>query len=173
MKKSNEITAIPELLELLALKGCIVSIDAMGCQHAIASKIVDKKADYILALKGNQGLIHQDVSDFFHQARLTNFKNILHDFYEEYDAGHGRIESRWCWVINPTEQSGCFSKLNKWRNLQRIVMVQTKRELKDNTTEDTRFYISSSKENAKFFLEAVRKHWQVENALHWTLDVTF
>jgi hypothetical protein len=104
------------------------------------------------------------VNNFFNQARLTNFKNICHDFHEEYDGSHGRIESRWCWIINPAEQAGCFSNLNKWHNLQRIVMVKTKREMKSNTTEDTRFYISSCEEDAKFFLEAVRKRWQVENA---------
>lgn len=172
-EKSNEITAIPELLEVLALKGCIVSIDAMGCQHAIASKIIDKKADYILALKGNQGLLHQDVRDFFTQALQTDFKDIAHDFHEECDAGHGRIESRRCWVIDPKEQADCFSKLDKWRNLQRIVMIKTMREMKSSTTEDARFYITSCAESAQFFMEAVRKHWQVENALHWTLDVTF
>lgn len=171
-KKSNEITAILELLEVLDLKGCIVSIDAIGCQHAIAKKIIDKKADYILALKGNQGLLHEDVSDFFNYAIKNNFKNIEYDFYEDFDSGHGWIETRCCWVINPQKQSSCFSNLVKWGNLQKIIMVKTKQEMKDKTTEDTRFYISSRDANAKFFSEAVRKHWQVENSLHWTLDVT-
>lgn len=171
-EKSNEITAIPELLEVLDLKGCIVSIDAMGCQHAIANKIINKKADYILALKGNQGLLHEDVSDFFNYAITNNFKNIEYDFYEDFDSGHGRVETRCCWIINPQKQGGCFSNLEKWRNLQNIIMIKTKREMKDKTTEDTRFYISSRDTNAKFFNEAVRKHWQVENSLHWTLDVT-
>jgi predicted transposase YbfD/YdcC len=171
-EKSNEITAISELLEVLELKGCIVTIDAMGCQHVIAKKIIEKKADYILALKGNQGLLHKDVSDFFYNTINSNFKNIEHDFCEHFDAGHGRIETRYCWVVNPQKQSGCFSNLEKWCNLQKIIMIKTKREMKDKTTEDTRFYISSCDADANFFMEAVRKHWQVENSLHWTLDVT-
>jgi predicted transposase YbfD/YdcC len=171
-EKSNEITAIPELLEVLSLKGCLVSIDAMGCQHAIASKIVEKKANYLLALKGNQGHLHQDVVRFFTEALGSAFKNIAHDFYEECDAGHGRIELRQCWVINPYDQAGCFSGLDKWRSLKKIVMLKTRREMKEQTTEDTRFYITSHAGTARFFMEAVRKHWQVENALHWTLDVT-
>ena len=122
----------------------------MGCQHAIASKIIDKKADYILALKGNQGLLHQDVRDFFTEAVRTDFKDVAHDFHEECDAGHGRIEIRQCWVIDPKEQANCFSKLDKWRNLQRIVMIKTMREMKDSTTEDARFYITSCAESAQF-----------------------
>lgn len=171
--KSNEITAIPELLDVLELKGCIVSIDAMGCQHAIASKIITKKADYILALKGNQWLLHKSVEVFFTTAVNNNFKNIEHDFHEDIDAGHGRVETRKCWVINPHQHKKHFDNLNKWKNLQHILIVKTKREMKSKTTEDTRFYITSCNSNANFLLNAVRKHWQIENSLHWTLDVTF
>lgn len=172
-EKSNEITAIPKLLDVLELKGCIVSIDAMGCQKDIAKKIVSKKADYILALKGNQGDLHRDVKEFFLDAFANKFKNIKHEFHEEYDSGHGRIEHRHCWVINPTEQLECFSNIKAWRNLSSLIMVKTKREMKDKTTEDFRFYISSCALNASTAISIVRKHWHIENSLHWTLDVTF
>ena len=172
-EKSNEITAIPELLDVLALKGCIISIDAMGCQKEIAKKIVSKKADYVLALKGNQGHLHVDVNTFFTDAINSNFSNIAHDFFEEFDKGHGRIEHRQCWVINPEKQLACFSDLKKWSSLNSILMIKTKRELKEKTTEDVRYYISSCVAPAETMLNIVRKHWQVENNLHWTLDVTF
>jgi len=172
-EKSNEITAIPELLEVLALKGCIVTIDAMGCQKSISKQIIQKKADYILALKGNQGHFHDDVNRFFTEAVKNNFTAISHDFYEENDAGHGRIEQRQCWVINPHEYANCFSDLKKWAGLKGLIMVKTKREMTDKTTEEIRFFITSCEPQAKSLLQAVRKHWQVENALHWTLDVTF
>ena len=171
--KSNEITAIPELLEVLALKGCIVSIDAMGCQKEIADKIIKKKADYVLALKGNQGNLHSDVKSFFTDAIANKFLNVKHEFHEEFDKGHGRIEHRQCWVIKPSEQLDCFSNLQHWSKLNSIVMVKTKRELKEKTTEDIRFYISSCLVSAQEMLDIVRKHWHIENSLHWTLDVTF
>ena len=171
-EKSNEITAIPELLNVLDLKGCIVSIDAMGCQTEIAKKIIKKEADYILALKGNQGNLYDDVNCFFKDALINNFKNIEHNFYEDFDSGHGRVETRQCWVVDPQQCNECFSHLEKWSNLQKIIMIKTKREMKEKTTEDTRFYISSRNTDARFFSEAIRKHWQVENSLHWTLDVT-
>jgi predicted transposase YbfD/YdcC len=100
-EKSNEITAIPQLLDVLELKGCIVTIDAMGCQTAIAEKIIQKKADYVLALKGNQGKLHSGVSDFFNIALAENFKGVVHDYYKEDNVGHGRIECRECWAITP------------------------------------------------------------------------
>ena len=172
-EKSNEITAIPELLETLDIKGSTISIDAMGCQHKIASKIIKKKADYILALKGNQGHLHADVEDFFSNAIRTNFNGIDVNYHKEVDSGHGRIETRECWVLDPNNYPGCFDKLEKWDKLRGILMVKTKRGLKDKTTEDTRFYITSCFSDAKNLLSSVRKHWQIENSLHWTLDCTF
>lgn len=172
-EKSNEITAIPQLLDVLALKGCIVSIDAMGCQQEIARKIRRKQADYILALKGNQGHLHADVKRFFTDAQAHGFEGVQHDFHEEWDAGHGRIEHRQCFSIDPAQYQGCFSHLKKWPGLNRLFMVQTERQLADKTTQDTRFYITSCSSSAACLMNLVRKHWQVENALHWTLDVTF
>lgn len=171
-EKSNEITAIPELLDVLDLKGCIISIDAMGCQTDIAKIITKKEADYILALKGNQGNLYKDANNFFEDALANNFKNVEYDFYEDFDAGHGRVETRQCWIIDLQKYKGCFSNLDKWKNLKKIVMIKTKREMKNKTTADTRFYITSRDSDAKFFCESIRKHWEVENSLHWTLDVS-
>ncbi len=160
-EKSNEITAIPALLDMLEIKGCIVTIDAMGCQTAIAKKIVEKNADYMLALKGNQGSTHAEVKEFFETALTNDFKYIEHDYYEEHDAGHGRVEYRQCWSIAPA--TDCFSALGRWRNLSSIVMVKSRRELRDKVTEDTRFYITSIEPNAKKALNASRQHWGVES----------
>lgn len=173
-EKSNEITAIPQLLDVLELKGCIVTIDAMGCQTAIAERIIQKKADYVLALKGNQGNLHREVGDFFEIALAEDFKHVTHDYYEEYDAGHGRVEYRQCWAITPSE--AIFPSMKKWPNLNSIIIIKSLREFNDpdkNDTEDTRFYIASIKPDAKKTLVAARQHWGVENNLHWTLDVTF
>ena len=172
-EKSNEISAIPVLLDTLALEGCIVSIDAMGCQTSIAATIIKKKADYILALKGNQGLLHNDVKSFFASALESDFSGIAHDYHTEVDTGHGRIETRSCWVIDPMEHQSCFSNIEKWKGIRRLVMVKSQRQLKEKTTEDTRFFITSCSASADFLLNATRKHWQVENQLHWTLDMTF
>ena len=173
-EKSNEITAIPQLLDVLELKGCIVTIDAMGCQTAIAEKIIQKKADYVLALKGNQGKLHAEVSDFFEIALEENFKQIDNDYYEEHDAGHGRIEYRQCWSIKPSAVN--FPSFKKWPHLKSLIMIKSRREFKNQLTkdtEDTRFYIASIEPNAKKTLTAVRQHWGIENKLHWTLDMTF
>lgn len=171
--KSNEITAIPELLEVLALKGCIVTIDAMGCQEVIAEKIVKKQADYVLALKGNQGHFHEDVVQFFETALLNNFAGVAVDYEQEHDAGHGRVEHRQCWVIDPHQYKGNFRNISKWKKLSHIFMVKSTRELRDKTTHDTRFYITSCQPSAIQALHIVRAHWHIENALHWTLDMTF
>ncbi len=173
-EKSNEITAIPQLLDVLELKGCIVTIDAMGCQTAIAEKIIQKKADYVLALKGNQGNLHSEVSDFFEIALAENFKGVTHDYYEEHDAGHGRVEYRQCWAITPSED--VFPSIKKWPNLKSLIVIKSLREFNNpdiKDTEDTRFYIASIEPDAKKTLSAVRQQWGVENNLHWTLDMTF
>jgi predicted transposase YbfD/YdcC len=172
-EKSNEITAIPELLNVLSLKGCIVSIDAMGCQKNIAKKITQKKADYVLALKGNHGHLHSDVKTFFFTSLENNFKNIQHDFHEETDAGHGRVETRQCWVIDAKRYEKSFFQLKDWALLKSIIMVKSKRVLGNKQTEDTRFYLSSCEPCANKLLEVTRKHWSIENSLHWALDVTF
>ncbi len=168
--KSNEITAIPKLLELLSVQGCIVTIDAMGCQKTIAEKIVDKGGDYVLALKGNQGTLHSEVVRYFDWA-LKGGPDVppLH-FVETIDGDHGRIETRRYWVTTDVD----WSRDLGWKGLQSIAMVEAERTLGDKTSIDRRYYISSLEGQASTAIPtAVRAHWRVENQLHWVLDVAF
>jgi predicted transposase YbfD/YdcC len=169
--KSNEITAIPALLELLELSGCIVTIDAMGCQKEIASKIVDQGADYVLALKGNQGKLYADAKTLFEDAQAIDFADC--DYHRTVDKGHGRIEIRECWATAHPEYIAALYKPELWTKLQTVVMVRTERRIGDKCETETRYYISSLPGNAKQILSAVRQHWHIENRLHWVLDVTF
>lgn len=172
-EKSNEITAIPKLLEVLALKDTIVTIDAMGCQTNIATKIIAKDADYILAVKGNQEQLYQDIKDEFRFG-----KNITTNLVEGLD--HGRIETRKCSIITdlPAGKTGFkfIGNNNKWKNLKTLVRIESIREFKNSekpTEKAVRYYISSLKAEAKDFQRAIRSHWSIENKLHWTLDVAF
>jgi predicted transposase YbfD/YdcC len=168
--KSNEITAIPELLKLLDLKGCIVTIDAMGCQKDIAHRIADQGADYVLALKGNQGTLHKDVELFFEDAQQCNFKDIPHDSFETTDGDHGRVEVRRYVTVSDL---GWIEDARKWKNLNLIGMVQSERHIGEKISRETRYFISSLPNDAKRFAEAVRDHWRIENQLHWVLDIAF
>jgi len=163
--KSNEITAIPKLLEMLVIKGCIVTIDAMGCQKEIASKIIEKQANYILALKGNQGSLKEQVEDSF------RFLPI-HSSNEQLDYGHGRIETRKCTVISDLSM---IEHKEDWSELKCVVKIESERYFKNTgkTEKDTRLYISSVIPNAKLLNDSVRSHWSIENSLHWELDVAF
>ena len=172
-EKSNEITAIPELLNSLAIKGCIVTIDAMGCQKNIAEQIIKQQGDYLLALKGNQGHFHDEVKSFLTVAKEAKFKNLEYDFHEEIDSGHGRIETRRAYAVDFKKYKKYMPEGAKWKKLVSVIMVETTREGRDFITFDTRFYISSALPSAKLLLDASRKHWGIENSLHWTLDVTF
>jgi len=168
-EKSNEITAIPELLKLLELKGCIVTIDAMGCQKEIAAGIVDEGADYVLALKGNQGNMHDDVIEYFEKVWSEDSEQC--DFHETYDKGHGRRETRSYWSSSQVEG---LAETDAWKNLGSICMVQSERQVGNNsTTIEHRYYISSLDCGAEQFARAIRKHWGIENSLHWVLDVSF
>ena len=166
-EKSNEITAIPELLEVLALEGCIVAIDAMGCQKTIAETIIKKKADYVLGLKGNQGSLHDEVKLYFED---TGFMDYPYDYYETVDGDHGRIETRRYWA---TSHIDWLSEKASWKNLSTIVMVQRERILEGKTSSETSYYITSLKSEAKTIARAVRGHWGIENSLHWVLDIAF
>lgn len=163
--KSNEISAIPELLELLVLKGCIVTIDAIGCQQSIAEKIVDRQADYILAVKDNQKFLHQDLQDAF-----ENEKSM--DQYKASNVGHGRIESRCTTVITNLDW---VCKAGNWKGLQSLIRVVATREDKKTGEKQSasRYYISSKKAPARFFHDSIPSHWSIENKLHWSLDVSF
>jgi predicted transposase YbfD/YdcC len=157
-EKSNEITAIPELLQLLNVAGCIVTIDAMGCQKRIAQTIRDEKADYVLRVKDNQKRLHQDLADWFDYADQVQFQTMQHDYHQTVNKAHGRIEIR---------------HYDGWADLQSIVRVQRERRLPDHVEQETAYYISSLPPNAQQLLDAIRQHWGVENSLHWVLDVTF
>jgi len=168
--KSNEITAIPALLQTLALKGCIVTIDAMGCQREIAKQIVaDAKADYVLALKGNQGTLHQDVKNYF-EAPNTPWKEVPHSLCEETDKGHGRIEIR---RVIATDDIKWLPQRKEWRGLTSSAMVESTRIIGAKETTERRFYISSLPADAAKIGSAVRQHWAIENRLHGCLDVTY
>lgn len=171
--KSNEITAIPELLDLLNVTGCIVTIDAMGCQKKIAQKIRDEKADYVLSLKENQAKFLQDVQDWFAHADQVNFAGMKHDYHETVHKGHGRIEVRRCWVVSDPVALDYIRHYEGWADLQTIVRVQRTRRFADKTEQETSYYISSLPPNASVILNAIRFHWSIENSLHWVLDVVF
>lgn len=163
--KSNEITAIPALLEVLVLKGCIVTIDAMGCQKNIAAAIIDKEADYILALKGNQGELQEQVKESF---RFMNSNGMN----EETDLGHGRVEKRVCSVINDLSM---IEQKAQWKGLRSIIKIEAERYIKSTgeTESETRYYISSLQGDAQVLNQSIRHHWKIENSLHWILDVAF
>lgn len=172
-EKSNEITAIPELLRLLNVSGCIVTIDAMGCQTKIAQTIRDEKADYVLRVKANQGHLHQDIAEWFAYADDIQFKGMLHDYAETTHKRHGRIEIRRCWVIDDPVAFEHIRHYDGWTDLRTIVRVERERRLPDKVERETAYYISSLEPYAHQILDATRQHWGVENSLHWVLDVTF
>lgn len=170
-ENSNEITAITALLNLLEIAGCIITIDAIGCQQSIAQTIIDKKADYILALKGNQGSLHKAVKEWFEQARIQEFKGIEYSYYETIESNHLRISIRKCWTVPISLLGGKYAQ--QWAGIRSIGMIVSERRLWNKTTYEVRYYISSLTSDAKVLGQAVRSHWGVENSLHWVLDVTF
>lgn len=172
-EKSNEITAIPLLLEALDLTGCIVTIDAMGCQTDIAEHIADQGGDYVLSLKGNQGQLHEDVQEMFAYFDKVGFVDIDHSYHKTVEKDHGRIEIRECWTFNPHEWSQYFRTLNKWKGLQSVGMLRAQRQVGETVTTETRYIISSLASQAEVILRATRHHWGIENKLHWVLDVAF
>jgi predicted transposase YbfD/YdcC len=171
-KKSNELTAIPALLELLEMEESIITIDAMGCQKEIAALIIKKKGDYLLALKGNQNLIHKDVKKWFELAREEEFVGREHSYYQQIEGGHHRVEKRQIWTVAVSELPPLHNQ-SLWTELKTVVMVVSERRLWNKTTTEVRFYLSSLASNAEKIAQAIRSHWGIENSLHWTLDVTF
>lgn len=168
--KSNEITAIPELLKRLNLKGCTVSIDAMGTQTAIAAQIVEAGGDYTLSLKDNQAAMHEQAKEFFEIAQQTGFANVTVEHMREIDGDHGRIETRDYWLTPLPEY---FSGTQRWVGLKGIGCVTRKRETQAKITSETAYYLVSYAENVGRFAQSTRGHWGVENSLHWSLDVSF
>ena len=169
-EKSNEITAIPKLLEMLELSGSLVTIDAMGCQVKIAQKIVDSKADFVLAVKGNQPTLHQGMIDFFQHHLEDDFARVKVRRYATEEKGHGREEHRWYYLCPVPDD---LPDRHRWPKLKAIGMVisNTQRDGKD--CNEIRYYILSEYISGRRFADAVRSHWGIENRLHWQLDVTF
>ena len=169
-EKSNEITAIPKLLELLAIEGAIVTIDAMGCQREIAQKIVEKKADYVLALKGNQGTLREDVELFVAEQEAAGFKDSKISREQTVDGDHGRIETRTITVIHDV---AWLQPRHNWPGLNALVIIDSVRETGGKAERERRFYITSLLLVASMMAPVVRAHWTIENSLHWVMDMVF
>ena len=170
--KSNEITAIPALLELLDITGAIITIDAMGTQTEIAKKIIDKKADYVLALKANHPTLCSQVTKWFETALADNFQGIDVSYDKRIEKGHHRTEIREVWTV-PVTAIGELYQPKLWSGLQSVVMVVRVRHLWNKTTREVQFYLTSLNSDAQLIGRAIRKHWGIENEAHWTLDCTF
>lgn len=170
--KSNEITAIPQLLEALELSGCIVTIDAIGCQTEIADTVIEQEADYVLSLKENQGRLYEDVKLLFDDLESSADTAYAYDHARTVDKGHGRIEIRECWTISDPEVLRHLRGFENWRNLRTVSRIRAERRIGGETSCEDRYHIASVG-GAKRILSAVRFHWGIENQLHWVLDIAF
>lgn len=174
--KSNEITAIPQLLAMLALEGATVTIDAMGCQSDIATAIIDNNADYVLALKQNHPTLYAQTVALFEQRSATAAADgaptagAAAEFIEQTDAGHGRVEVRRCWTAAVAER---WAVASEWAGLRSVAMIECERHIGSQISVERRYYLSSLPSQARLIAHAVREHWAIENSLHWVLDVTF
>lgn len=171
--KSNEITALPGLLEQLAITGCIVTIDAMGCQRQIAQQIVDQSGDYVLSLKANQGSLHEDVQDCFAQAARAQASGEGYDSSQALDKGHGRLERRRAWVISDAAVIDWLQDHHQWPGLGAIGRIEAQRRIGTQVEAESRYYLLSRALSAGEFAQAVRSHWGIENRVHWVLDMAF
>ncbi len=171
-EKSNEITAIPQLLKALEISGCIITIDAMGCQKSIAEEIVDQGAEYILALKDNQGNLFEDVKLLFDDLEESEYKAYPFDYHITVNKGHGRIEIRECWTISETTTLSHLRGYADWKKLNTVSRIRAQRWIGDKKSCEDRYHIASVT-GARKVLNAVRSHWGIENELHWSLDMTF
>ena len=169
--KSNEITAIPQLLKLLDIAGAVVTIDAAGCQKKIAGQIVDQGGHYILQVKGNQGSLHDETAMLFDQCLTDDCRGISYSTVRTVEKGHGRIEERRLWA---TSEVNWFADKGKWKNMRSLIRVQAKRTIGDETSTEYRYYITDlPADNASKLLACIRGHWGIENTLHWSLDINF
>lgn len=169
-EKSNEITAIPELLNTLKLKGCIITIDAMGCQTAITKKIKEQGGDYVIGLKGNQGNLHAEAINFFDQVLDVGAQEAECGYAKTVEKEHGRIEEREIWI---TSDLSWLEGAEEWDGLKSLICIKSIRHEKEKTSEEMKYYISSLSVSAGRIGEIIRMHWAIENKLHWHLDVTF
>ena len=172
-EKSNEITAIPALLEMLTLGGAIVTIDAIGTQTEIARAIVDQGADYVLAVKENQGHLSEDVAATFQEAQARQFEHVPHTYAKTINKGHGRVEIREGWVIERLDYIEALRTAEDWAELHSLIMLRAERRLGEQVSVEWRYFISSLADSAERMLAIIRSHWGVENELHWCLDVAF
>jgi predicted transposase YbfD/YdcC len=169
-EKSNEITAIPALLNLLSLKGCTVTIDAMGCQKEIAAQIREQKGHYVLALKGNQSGLQEDMQQFYEDSIDRDFEGVKQETDQATETAHGRTDERICHVLEiPRDHSQCAA----WRDLRTLVALTSRRFCQGKETWETRLYVSSHPPRAKRLGHAIRRHWSIENGQHWVLDMCF
>jgi len=172
-EKSNEITAIPALLEILTVQGCVVTIDAMGCQTEIAQKIIEQQADYMLAVKGNQGTLSEDITDLFVGFEQAQWQAVQHDYFKTVNKDHGRLEIRACWVLTHPDYLAYVRRYPDWKNLRSLVKIVSQRHLNGKVSTQTRYFIASLDTSARRCLQICRDHWHIENSLHWVLDVAF
>jgi len=170
-EQTNEITAIPELLEMLEISGCIVTIDALGYQNKIAETIVAQDADYLLAVKENQGYLYEMIHSLFDDPHEMAFVDC--DYHKTVGKGHGRIEIRECWTTSDPDYLQYIAELSEWKGLKSIVMVKSQRRIGEESSTQCRYFISSLNSDAKLVLYAVRTHWEIENKVHWVLDIAF
>src|SRR5436190_1166643 len=172
-KKSNEITAIPLLLQQLSLAGCIVTIDAMGTQKKITKQIVDDDGDFVLALKNNHGTLRREVEQTFAQMLADSLTQVQPYFHETMEKGHGRTEIRRHWMIDDQDVITRLDPKGAWKGLRSIGMIQSERTIGQKTTKETKYYIMSFEKKVQTFASAVRDHWGIENKVHWVLDIAF
>jgi len=171
-EKSNEITAIPQLLEALEISGCLVTIDAMGCHADIAEKIVDREADYVLGLKENQGHLYEDTQRLFSDLEESQYKAYRFDYEKTVDKDHGRVEIRECWTISDPEILHYLRGFANWKNLLTVSRIRSQRWIGEDKSCEDRYHLGSIL-GAKRVLSTVRSHWGIENELHWVLDIAF
>jgi predicted transposase YbfD/YdcC len=175
-EKSNEITALPALLSALALQGCVVTLAAMGCQTEVARAIVSQEADYVLAVKGNQPWLAEDaedVAEFFTEARALAFADVVHSTDRTVESGHGRLEIRQVWATDDPAALLSVDPDRRWAGLRRVALVEAERRVADAISRESRYFISSLPGDALVLGAAIRRHWAIENSLHWVLDVAF
>jgi predicted transposase YbfD/YdcC len=171
--KSNEITAIPKLLRLLEIAGCIVTIDAIGTQTKITKTIVEQGGDYLLAVKENQGNLYEDIHDLFEDDQHYNFSGAPYDYAKSVNKDHGRIEIRQCWAISDPEYLAQIRDRERWHSLKSLAMIVSERRIGEKSEIQTRYFITSLESQAEKILKVKRSHWGIENRLHWVLDIAF
>jgi predicted transposase YbfD/YdcC len=172
-EKSNEITAIPKLLKLLEIAGCIVTIDAIGTQTKIAKTIIEQGGDYLLAVKENQGNLYEDIHDLFEDDQKYNFEGAPYNYAKTVNKDHGRIEIRECWSISDLEYLANIRDQERWHGLKSLAMITSERRIGEKAEIETRYFISSMESDAQKILKVKRSHWGIENRLHWVLDIAF